>query len=184
MTIWWPLAPTATTRSSDGMPSGGPASMRAWPVRAAACGLRGRQHRHQPVRARRHVGDPALGVEHLDGERPGGDGDRAGQPVLVDERGHLDRALPGRVVEPADQGHPQGIDQEHRRAGQGERQPGRGDQRQPGPQAPPPPPPGGPAPLAGHGQPPSAASRYPAPRTVCRAFFPNGTSILRRRYPA
>src|SRR6266699_5677096 len=36
MTTWWPLALTATTRSSEGMPSGGPASMRAWPVRAAA----------------------------------------------------------------------------------------------------------------------------------------------------
>ena len=36
MTTWWPAAPTATTRISDGMPSGGPASVRAWPVRAAA----------------------------------------------------------------------------------------------------------------------------------------------------
>ena len=36
MTTRWPLALTATTRSSDGKPSGGPASMRAWPVRAAA----------------------------------------------------------------------------------------------------------------------------------------------------
>ncbi len=35
-TTWPPSAPTATTRSSDGMPSGGPASMRPWPVRAAA----------------------------------------------------------------------------------------------------------------------------------------------------
>ena len=67
-------------------------------------GMRERQHGHQPVRAGRGVGDPALGIEHLDGDRPGGDRNRAGQPVLVDERGHLGRALPGRVVQPADQG--------------------------------------------------------------------------------
>jgi len=35
-TTWPPLALTATTRSSDGRPSGGPASMRPCPVRAAA----------------------------------------------------------------------------------------------------------------------------------------------------
>ena len=95
MTTWWPLAPTATTRSSDGRPSGGPGSMRRLAGPGGRRGLGGRQHRHQPVRARRHVGDPALGVEHLDGDRPGGDGNRVGQPVLIDERGHLDRALPG-----------------------------------------------------------------------------------------
>ena len=36
MTTCWPRAGTATTRSTDGMPSGGPASIRARPVRAAS----------------------------------------------------------------------------------------------------------------------------------------------------
>ena len=35
MTTCWPRAGTATTRSTDGKPSGGPASIRACPVRAA-----------------------------------------------------------------------------------------------------------------------------------------------------
>ena len=35
----------------------------------------------------------------------------------------------------------------------------------------------------GRAQPPSAASRYPAPRTVRSARRPNGASIFRRRYP-
>ena len=126
--------------------------------RAGLAGPRGRprlgrrQHRHQPVRARRDVGDPAGGVEHLDGERPRRDRHRAGQPVLVEERRHLDRALPGRHVQVADERRVQRADQEHRRQGQGQRQPGRGGQRQPRPQAPPPPP-------HDHRQPPSAASR-------------------------
>ena len=115
-------------------------------------GLRRRQQRHQPVRALRHVGDPALGVEHLDGDRAGPHRHRVGQPVLVDQRRHLRRALPGRVVQPADQGQPQRVDQQQRGGGQGQGQPGRGDQGQPGPQAAAPPPPS-------HGQPPSAASR-------------------------
>ena len=119
MTTWWSLAPTATTRSSDGMPSGGPGEHAGLAGPGGRLRLRGRQHRHQPVRARRHVGDPALGVEHLDGERPGGDGDRVGQPVLVDERGHRDRALPGESSSPlmrdAREGHRPGAPPRRRR---------------------------------------------------------------------
>ena len=139
-TTWPSFAPTATTRSGDGMPSGGPDSMRALAGPGRGPGLRRRQQRHQPVRALRHVGDPALGVEHLDGDRAGPHRHRVGQPVLVDQRRHLRRALPGRVVQPADQGQPQRVDQQQRGGGQGQGQPGRGDQGQPGPQAAPPPP--------------------------------------------
>ena len=139
-----------------------------------------RQDRDQAVRARRHIGDPAAGVEHLDGDRPGADRHRIWQPVPVRQRCHLDRRLPGRVVKPPGERRTQRAEQDQRRQAQGERQPGRRDDRQPGPQAAPPPP-------AREGRhrrrrhPPSAASRYPAPRTVCRAFLPNGTSIFRRR---
>ena len=183
MTTWWPVAPTATTRSSDGRPSGAPASVRAWPVRAAATAWAG-----DSIGTSRSAPGDTLMIRPWASSTwmvsvPGGDGDRAGQPVLVDERGHRDRALPGRVVEFPGDGDPQGIDQEHGRAREGERQPGRGDERQPGPQASPPPPSGGPAPLAGHGQPPSAASRYPAPRTVCRAFLPERRVDLAPQVP-
>ena len=95
MTTWWPLAADGHHPQQRRQAQRRPGEHAGLAGPGGRLRLRGRQHRHQPVRARRHVGDPALGVEHLDGDRPGGDGNRVGQPVLVDERGHLDRALPG-----------------------------------------------------------------------------------------
>src|SRR5262249_15603406 len=128
MTTWWPAAPTASTRISDGMPSGGPASVRAWPLRAAASAsaggrsgpggavaAAGARRRTRPARPGRAVGDPPAGAEPRDGGRPGRPRPGAGYPFLVDDRAPLARALPRGQVEPADERRAQGADQEHRR---------------------------------------------------------------------
>ena len=159
MTTWWPLAPTATTRSSDGMPSGGPASMRAWPVRAAAWACAG----GSIGTSRSAPGDTSVIRPWASStwmvSVPGATGTGLGSRFWSMSAATVTAPCRAESSSPLDEGHPQGIGQQHRRGGEGERQPGRGDQGQPGAQAAPPPPAGGPASLGGHGQPPSAASR-------------------------
>ncbi len=76
-------ARTTATRSSDGMSNGAPGHE----DRRVAVGerrrLRGRHHRHQPVGVGRHVDDLPRRREHLDGDGPGRDRHRVGEPVAL-----------------------------------------------------------------------------------------------------